>query len=256
MKQPLTLLIALVATILLNSGCSKETDQYQTDAPSDYFNMAPGKYILYDLDSTVFVNFGQLDTVIHYQAKDIVDTLVTDNLNRDAWRVIRYIRPAESTNEADWTPKLTYLVIPGTQHVEVVENNMRALKVQIPVNPGSTWKGNSAIGNSPFQSLFQFSNDEDIQYWDYTYVSTNETVTINDQSYPETVSITQVEDSVNVPIEAPEAFAYRNYWNEQYAKGVGLVSKEVSMWEYQPPNGGNPGYRVGFGISMRIREHN
>src|SRR5688572_25700192 len=129
MKQPLYLLTAMLI-ILAIQGCKKETGSFTSDLPSDYFNLAPGKYIIYDLDSTLYVNFGQEETVIHYQAKDVVDEEITDNLNRKAWRVIRYLRDAQSTNEADWVPKLTYTIIPGNQSVEVVENNMRYLKVQ------------------------------------------------------------------------------------------------------------------------------
>jgi len=256
MKPSLNLLAGITLIALAFTGCKKETDTMISDLPSDYFNLAPGKYILYDLDSTVFTNYGQNDTVIHYQAKDVVDTLITDNLNRDAWRVIRYLRAAESTNEADWIPNLTYTIIPGRQNVEIVENNLRYLKVQLPVSTGFSWRGNSSLPSSPYQSIFEFSNDEDIQDWEYNYESTGETADINDQLYPHTVSITQVADSVNVPIDYPEVFAYRNYWNEKYAKGIGLVFREVSMWEYQPPNGGSPGYRIGYGLTMRIREHN
>ena len=256
MKPPLNLLTAVLLVILVIPGCKKETASFSSDQPSEYFNLAPGKYIIYDLDSTLYINFGQTDTVVHYLAKDLVDTLVTDNLNRPAWRVIRYLREAQSTNDADWTPKLTYLIIPGEKSVEVVENNMRYLKVQLPVTTGFQWKGNSSLPTSPYESIYQFSNDEDIQYWTYNYDAINEAADVNSNIYENTISITQAADSVNVPIDFPEVFAYRNLWTEKYAKGIGLIYKEVSMWEYQPPNGGSPGYRVGYGLTLRIREHN
>src|SRR6476620_7444553 len=129
MKQLPNLLTAILIILLIIPGCKKETGSINSDLPSEYFNLAPGKYIIYDLDSTLYVNFGQNDTVIHYQAKDLVDTLITDNLNRPAWRVIRFLRDAQSTDEADWTPRMTYMIIPGEQSVEVVENNMRYRKI-------------------------------------------------------------------------------------------------------------------------------
>jgi len=254
--KPLNLLTAITLIILFVPGCKKETASFNSDQPSEYFNLAPGKFIIYDLDSTLYVNYGQTDTVIHYQAKDLVDTVITDNLNRPAWRVIRYLRDAQSTNEADWVPKLTYMIVPGEKTVEVVENNLRYQKLQLPVTTGFSWKGNSSLPNSPYESIYQFSNDEDIQYWDYNYDAINEAIDINSTTYQNTISITQAADSVNAPIDYPEVFAYRNYWTEKYAKGIGLVYKEVSMWEYQPPNGGSPGYRVGYGLTLRIREHN
>jgi hypothetical protein len=148
------------------------------------------------------------------------------------------------------------MIVAGEKSVEVVENNMRYLKVQLPVTTGFQWKGNSSLPTSPYESIYQFSNDEDIQYWNYNYDAINETADVNSNIYENTISITQAADSVNVPIDYPEVFAYRNFWTEKYAKGIGLIYKEVSMWEYQPPNGGSPGYRVGYGLTLRIREHN
>jgi hypothetical protein len=70
------------------------------------------------------------------------------------------------------------------------------------------------------------------------------------------VYVVQAADSSNVPIEFPDGLAYKNYWVEQYAKNIGLIYKEVSMWEYQPPNSGNPGFISGFGIKLTIIDHN
>ena len=84
--KPLNLLTAITLIILFAPGCKKETASFNSDQPSEYFNLAPGKYIIYDLDSTLYVNYGQNDTVIHYQAKHLVDTDITYNLSRPAWR--------------------------------------------------------------------------------------------------------------------------------------------------------------------------
>jgi hypothetical protein len=35
------------------------------------------------------------------------------------------------------------------------------------------------------------------------------------------VTVLQVADSSNVPIEFPDGLAYRNYWTETYAKNIG-----------------------------------
>src|SRR5688500_9153731 len=117
-------------------SCSKETDNFQSEQVSEYFSLEPGKYIRYYLDSTRFINFGQEDTTVRYQAKDVVDTSITDNLGRQAWRIIRYLRDAESTNEADWKPSLTYMIVLTREGVEVIENNFRTLKLKLPITEG------------------------------------------------------------------------------------------------------------------------
>src|SRR5687768_1420856 len=92
------------------TGCDKKNDDFTSEAVTDYMNLQTGKYILYRLDSTRFVNFGQKDTVVTYFAKDVVDGPATDNMGRAGWRIIRYLRDTGSTNENDWKPVLTYQV--------------------------------------------------------------------------------------------------------------------------------------------------
>ena len=239
----------------LVTGCNKK-DGFTSDAAGEYTDMAVGKYIIYRYDSTLFINFGQQDTVITYLAKDLVEESTTDALGRPSWRVVRYLRDTGSTSESDWVAKLTYLVTPSAQSVEVNENNLRFVKLKQPLKDGYDWLGNSYLPSDPFMSLFLFSNDEDIQQWDYTYESTGITENINNTSYDNTLTVLQVADSVNVPITFFDGIAYRNYWVEKYAKNIGLIYKEVVMWEYQPPIGGNPGYRHGFGLKMTIVDHN
>src|SRR5690606_32044916 len=103
---------------------------------------------------------------------------------------------------------------------------------------------------------YQFSNDEDIDLWDYTYQNVYQPDVIDHSVFDSTITVLQVADSANVPIEFPEGLAYRNYWVEKYAKNIGMIYKEIVMWEYQPPNSGNPGFRSGFGLRIRIIDHN
>ena len=218
--------------------------------------LQPGKYIHYRLDSMRFIDFGQRDTVVSYDARDVIDAEVTDNLGRPTFRVVRYLRDLSSTNDEDYVAKLTYFVTPTREVVEVLEENLKFQKLRLPVNNGFNWHGNSFLPSTPYFELYQFSNDEDINLWDYTYSGVNEPAVINDNIYDSTVTVVQVADSSNVPIEFPDGLAYRNYWTETYAKNIGLIYKEVVMWEYQPPNSGNPGFRSGFGLKLSIIDHN
>jgi hypothetical protein len=242
-------------SLALCIACTK-SDVLDTAQLADYMPIQPGKFIRYRLDSTVFVNFGQQDTVISYDAKDVVDAEIEDNLGRKSFRVVRYLRSLGSTNEYDYTPSLTYMITPGRESIEVQENNLKYQKLRLPVAEGFHWRGNSFLPATPFYAVYQFSNDEDMDLWDYTYYALHQSIEVNNVVYDSTVSVLHVADSSNVPIDFPDGLAYRNYWNEVYAKNVGLIYKEVVMWEYQPPNSGNPGFRSGFGLKMSIIDHN
>ena len=115
---------------LFMMSCKKEKENLSTVPINDYYPLQVGKYITYKLDSTVFLNFGQSYAVISYEAQDRVDAQITDNLGRPAYRVIRYLRKDSSE---DWVPNNTFMVIPTATSIEYVENNLRFLKLELPI---------------------------------------------------------------------------------------------------------------------------
>jgi hypothetical protein len=237
------------------TGCDKKKDDFTSDPVTDYINLQTGKYILYRLDSTRFVNFGQKDTVITYFAKDTVEGPVTDNLGRAGWRVVRYLRDTATATNDEWTPVLTYQVIPSRENIEVKEANFRYLKLVLPVKDGYSWRGNGYLPSNPYGDIYEFSNDEDIQDWDYTYQDVGLSAVLNNKNYDSTLTVVQIADSTNLPVTA-NVPASKTFWVEKYAKNIGLIYKEVEMWEYQPQTTGNSAYFQGFGIKMTIIDHN
>ena len=123
--------------------------------------MHVGNYIIYRMDSLKFFNVGSQDSVISYHAKEVVDDTITDNIGRLSYRVIRYL---SDTNEmAPWTPSIAYMVTPLTGSVEVVENNLRFIKMVTPVQDGINWLGNSYIDTKSDNSPVPYMDG-----WNYT----------------------------------------------------------------------------------------
>jgi hypothetical protein len=236
------------------TGCDKKNDDFASDALTDYTNLQTGKYIIYRLDSTRYDGANLAETVVSYLAKDTVEGPATDNLGRAGWRVVRYLRDINSTSDNDWQSMLTYHVIPSRENIEVNEENFRFLKLTLPIKEGRSWRGNGYLPDNPYESIYEFSNDEDMQDWEYTYQDVGASVTINNKNYDSTITVVQIADSTNLPIQ-PNIPASKTYWVEKYAKGIGLVFKEVYIWEYQPPTN-VPAYKQGFAIKMTIIDHN
>ncbi|WP_205513671.1 hypothetical protein [Longitalea arenae] len=254
-KYLFTVITAGVVLLAIQlSGCEKKTDNISSDAVTDYLNLQTGKYILYRYDSLRFVDHDQRDTIVSYQAKDIVEGQLTDNLGRAGWRIVRYLRDFNSTNDNDWKPLLTYHVIPSAQNIEMNESNFRYVKLVIPVKDGVSWRGNGYLPDNPYEGVYDFSNDQDIRTWDYTYHDVGASLTLNNKTYDSTITVVQIADSTNLPLE-PGVSASKTYWVEKYAKNIGLVYKEVAVWEYQPPTTVS-GYLTGFGVTMTIMDHN
>ena len=256
MKRSITLLpVVFIALTVTLFSCDKK-DAFKSEELTAFVNPQPGKFIRYRLDSLLFINFGEKDTIISYQAKDVVDAAITDNLGRPAWRIIRYLRDLNSNSESDWKVGMAYQVLVTRETIEVTEDNLRYRKLKLPIVEGYNWLGNSLLPLHPFQARYQFSNDGDIQSWPYTYENVDAPATVNGETYDNSITVFQAGDSVNIPVTAPNSIGYRDYWVEQYAKNIGLIYKEVVMYEYQPPNGTKPAYRTGFGIKLSIIDHN
>jgi hypothetical protein len=237
-----------VITVLLVS-CKKEKENFTSDPVSDYFPLQIGKYITYDMDSTVFLNFGQDQVVVHYQAQDRVEAQITDNLGRPGYRINRYIR---QDSLQGWTPSQVFMVIPTQNAIEYTENNLRFVKLMMPVKQDFSWKGNSYIDT--------YSNDLGVTYlddWDYIYDSIGAPLTINSVTIDSTLSVDERDEFLGQDPSIPGTqYAEKTYSIEKYAKGIGLIYREFLHWEYQGPQPGIPGYYVGYGIKLSITDHN
>ena len=252
MKKVFAPLAIFTMMVIAIGGCKKKVEVYPTEPLSDYYiNLQPGKYIRYLLDSTLYIEFGQKDTVVSYEAKDVVDAQVTDLSGREVWRILRYLRPVGSNDESGWDLKMAYYVTATHERLEVVENNLKFIKLTAPVLDGNTWHGNAYLPDHPYEQFYGILSDAGLQNWDYTYQDKNTSEIINNKTYDSTVTVLQVDEEEYTP-----ALDFKNYWIEKYAKGVGLIYKEKVMWEHQPAVGSNPDYFQGFGIKLTIIDHN
>lgn len=248
----LTILSAILFTFF---SCSNKTEQFDPGPPmSDYLPLVKGKYIIYRLDSLVFPNFGRNAETHSYQVKHIIDDVITDNLGRTSYRVYRFLR--DSAGTTNWEANGSYFITPLNNQVELIDDNLRVIKLHTPVEEGYNWKGNKYLPSDAYEPYgFGFSNDNSMKNWDFTYEPLNETVTYRGNTYTDVTTVEQEDYSDNVPITAPQLYANRTRSVEQYAKGIGLAFRDYQLWEYQPnPNG--TAFYIGFGITMWMIEHN
>jgi hypothetical protein len=257
LMKPVRLFIhSLGFTFLLAClSCSKKTEVFTTEPISDYLPLEQGKYITYRVDSTVFTNLGRNEEIHKYQVKHVVDTLITDNLGRSSYRIIQY--ESDSSGTQPWMPISTYFITPLDDQVEVIEDNLRFIKLHLPFRLNYNWKGNSHLAVNPYGSLYSFSNDDNMNDWDYNYDTFESSASIGGQTLNDVYTVFQIDESLNAPVTDPASYGARTLAIEKYAKNIGLVYKDYILWEYQPNTGGaGGGYKVGFGISMWMIDHN
>lgn len=263
MQRPKAALLSLLVVLLI-TACGKESATISSERPTDYLNLVSGKYIIYQLDS--LVKSPTNDTALitqSYQAKDLIDTIVTDNLGRPGWRVFRFLRPVDSNNEADWQPSDTYLITPTNATVELIENNLRYLKLIAPIEQGNSWLGNRYINTTPGGPI------DYLQAWQYNYSETNHSFAPFDNTIDSCITILQSDDGEsfadNYNPQSADLDGYRIYSIEVYAKNIGLIYKDLVYWNYEKrtvDGSGNPiaphptGNRTGGGIRLRMLSHN
>ena len=111
--------------------------------------------------------------------------------------------------------------------------------------------------DDPYDPTYKFSNDDDINSWTYTYPNIDTTIVLNGQTINNVLEVNGINESTNVPITDVNGYASLNFQQEYYAKGIGLVSQELVMWEYQPARGpGTFASKVGFGVKRTMLNHN
>jgi hypothetical protein len=247
--------LAALAFIFSLTSCEKKTEQFTSEPISDYMPAAVGKYITYRLDSTVFTNFGRNEELHRYQVKHVVDAQVPDNLGRPSYRIVRYLR--DSLGTQPWVENGTYFITNLTDQAEVIEDNLRYIKLHLPLKINTDWKGNKYLSNDPFASLYTLNNDDDMNDWDYNFEQFDPSITIAGKTVNDVYTITQIDDAYNSPVTDIRSAGWKTFAREQYSKNIGLVTRDFILWEYQPaPGGTGLGYKTGFGIKMWMIDHN
>ncbi len=250
------LIIALLSvSLFFTTACDKTTiEDFETEDLNAFLPAIKGKYITYRLDSTVFTNFGRNIEVHKYQVKHEIDSLITDNIGRPSYRVFRYLR--DSAGNQPWVPNGTYFLTHLDKQVEVIEENLRFIKLHQPFRLGYNWKGNKYLSTEPYSSKFSFSNDDNMNDWDYTFEQFDPSIMIGTKTVNNVYTILHIDESVNAPVRDVNAYGARNLSIEKYAKDIGLVWREYVLWEYQPPANGVSGFYTGFGIKMWMIDYN
>lgn len=237
---------ALSLLIILFCCCNK-SNPLQTDTPADYYPMHKGSYIIYRMDSLKFINSGTKQSVISYLAKEVVEDSIADNLGRPSYRVTRYL--SDTNGIAPWTPSIAFMVTPLKNSVEVVENNLRYIKMVTPVQDGITWKGNAYIDTKSNYSTLTYMDG-----WDYTYASTGLPFNVLAGTVPVTVTVKEVNSVTGL---GDGSYTQTLFSSEIYGRGIGLIYKRFLYSVYQSPNVQYPsGATIGYGLTFNMVSHN
>ena len=242
-------LLAIISSTILLTACKKDPEILSFAPLSDYTPLTVGKYITYQLDTLSYKNFGTSQVTISYQVKHVVDALISDNLGRPAYRIIRYIRKAAQN---PWVADNTFMAVNTKGSFEFVENNLRYQKLKSPITEGYSWKGNTFIDTYSLNSTVRYLDD-----WDYTYESINEPYTLGNKQIDSTITVNQRDEVIGNPADLT-SYSEKNIGFEVYAKGIGLIYRKFLHTEFQPatPGTGASYTDDSYGVTLTMIDHN
>jgi hypothetical protein len=230
--------VLLMVSIFLFS-CKKE-QTLPTPFNYAYYPLFKGKVMIYDADSIVYPFQFTTDTShyeVQFQWMEVYDSLFIDNQGDSAYHIFRYTR-SDSTQPWIWQNEYyTYLT---KTTAERWENNFRFIKLTFPAQLFNSWQGN----------LFMNTDSPELSYfngWQYQYTSIDQPATINSITFDSTATVLQLADST---------LLNKDYWEEIYAKHVGLIYKREEQLTTQITNSPEFIPQQGFVLKLTLVSHN
>ncbi len=198
---------ALLIVCLLVLGCTKKKVAIDQNATLGlgYYPLTIGKFVTYQVDSTVYTEIPK-DTINYsYQLKEIIADKFTEADGSVTHRLERYVRTKTNANTfGNWRILDVWAIRASNSAIEIQESNTRYTRLVFPVSRNVIWNGNAA-------------NTLGAQDFSYDYV--NQAENIDTSALKAVAKVTEL-DNVNL-IEAHQSF-------KKYAKGAGLVYAEYN----------------------------
>lgn len=242
MKVINRLILVLLAGAALYFVACKKTSDTKFVSYNNYAALRLGKYIIYQLDSTVTASFGSYFVKRSYLIKDSIVQIIKDNQNRETFKIYRY--QYDSTYGV-WNSTNTFYLTPAQNSLEYVENNLRYISLVNAVADNKSWLGNSYISQTLYNPNSFFNS------WQYSYKDVAQPKKIGKLNFANTITVQQYDslDANNLPFSPNNYSAFTKAY-EIYADSVGLVYKDIFSWQYE-----NAVYS-GYGIKQTIVSHN
>jgi hypothetical protein len=197
-------------------SCKKTADDFQVDYGYDYYPLAVGKYLLYEVDSTIYDPTG--DSMVQqkksFVREVILDTLA-DNAGNTLFKIERFTRTADTL---PWRLEKVLTASVSKSQAIRTEDNLRFIKLPFPLQPNTNWDGNAHFNPNLIVTVAGESI-EMFKAWNYKVESVGKPEDIGSFSFPEVATIRQADSENLIELRVSR---------EKYARGVGLIYRE--MW--------------------------
>jgi hypothetical protein len=201
-------------TLIITISCVKnETTQIDIESDKNYFPLQVGKFMEYEADSILYRQGMFLDSSRFYVREEMVSQSV------DSLGLYYTIVRSQRNNPADaWVPTETYTARIIGQSAIRNESNLFFIKLVFPLTVGSTWNG---LAHIQTDQVFDVEGESVEVYQNWESFRIREPVGTYTQG---TLNFTEV---ITVQQTDEDDIISKRYALEKYARGVGLVYKEM-----------------------------
>lgn len=247
MKTSFFYLVIMMVVIMMTS-CKKESIPYiEPDKGTEYYPAIVGKYITYKYDSVIFDDNGITRHNLSGFIKEVISEEIEKNDVQKKYKIIKYWRQSDTVQ---WQLTDVESVTILEDRVIKTEENLPFIKMIFPNDEGVVWEGNSMFDNSVIVKVY----GEELtpyEYWEYEVINKGNPITLNGITFNETIEVLQVDDN--------SSNRSKRYATETFAKNVGLIRKEMKIYETQNPKEGQPWEtyaQKGYSLIQEVIDHN
>lgn len=193
------------------------------DMGHEYYPLDLGQTRYYEADSLTFkpVPGGiQVDSV-HFFIRETVSDTFRDAGDQLRYRVDRYIRGDESET---WRPGRALSAARTDRQAILQEDNLPYVKLLFPLKAGLAWDGNRLFAADELRQRVAGELVEVFKEWTSSVVDVGQAMSIGDQNYEQVATVLHADFESVVDIRRVE---------ERYAKGIGLVYREMLIMDSQ-----------------------
>ncbi len=236
-------ILATVFCLLLFAACKKDNQAYNPNYQYNLYPIDSGHYVIYDVDSILYTYSAPVHTndTVHYQWMQVMGDTFTDNLGNVNYKIYCYRRP---DSLSQWTAvKLAYAIRTVT-NMQIIEDDLRFIKLAFPPQLNETWNGNIYIPSSSLNDAYSaFAN------WNYFYENVDTSYSYGNISASNAVVVSDV-NTVNL--------INKTVRTEIYAPNIGLIYEnyEILSNNNLVPGAWDSIAQTGFSIYMRAVQYN
>ncbi len=211
----------ILSMLFLLPSCEKTPDDYKLESGLEYFPLQVGKLVEFEVDSIIYTPTGSEK---NKTSKTFFREVVSDSFpginGNIVYKIERYQRKEAIQ---PWQIQKVLTAELTNERAYRTEDNLRFIKLVFPVRKNKTWDGNvhfnpGLIVNVEGESLEMFKN------WQSK---------ITDLMGSETIGTLKLIDVVNVQIANSENLIELRRGTEKYAKGIGLIYRELWILDTQ-----------------------